>query len=169
MSGSGTTSTIFMCYGSVRGEAQVPGKVKKAPASGGWMQLKSCSFSASMNYGQRISSQVEGGGDVTPILITKLTDASSTGLFREALLGTFDKNVVIAFLRTGVSGTEPQEYLRVELQGCGIVEFGIVGSGEDRAVETFAIRYGRMTVVSWRYDANGQSAAQGMAMIENIA
>ena len=34
MSGS---STVYMCYGNVRGEAEVPGNVRKAPASGGWM------------------------------------------------------------------------------------------------------------------------------------
>lgn len=167
MSGSATTSTIYLCYGSVRGEAEVPGKVKKAPASGGWMKLASCSLTAAMNYGERISTQVTGGGDVTPVQITKLTDASSTGMFREALLGSFDKNAVITFMRSGTG--DPQEYLRVELQGCGIVEFGIDSAGEERATESFSIRYGRMTVISWRYDASGQASAQGMAMIENVA
>lgn len=164
MSGS---STVYMCYGSVRGEAEVPGRVKKAPASGGWMQLAFCSLSGSISYGQRFSMGVAGGGDVMPVQVGKVTDASSTGMFREALLGSHDKNAVITFLRTGPNG--PQEYMRVELEGCGIVDFAIASGGDERATETFALRYGRMSVLSWGYDARGQAAGQAMAMIENIA
>jgi len=164
---SGSASTVYMCYGSIRGEAEVPGKVKKAPASGGWMKLTGCSLSAAMNYGQRFAMQVEGGGDVTPVQVSKVTDASSTGMFREALLGNADKNAVITFLRTGTDG--PQEFMRVELEGCAIVDFAIASGGDDRAVEKFSIRYGRMSVISWGYDARGQAAGQAMAMIENIA
>ncbi len=169
MSGTESASSVYLCYGSVRGEADVPGKVKKTPASGGWMKLASCSLAASTNYGQRFSMQVQGGGDVTPVQVTKVTDASSTGMFREALLGTFDKNAVVTFLRTTPGGTGPQEYMRIELEGCGIVDFAIDGAGGERATETFGIRYGRMTVISWGYDARGQAAGQAMAMIENVA
>ncbi|HWT08074.1 MAG TPA: type VI secretion system tube protein Hcp [Roseomonas sp.] len=167
MSGSSSASSVYMCYGSVRGEAEVPGKVKKSPASGGWMKLTGCSFSASANYGQRFAMQVEGGGEVTPVQVTKMTDASSTGLFRESLLGSFDKNAVVVFLRTGPDG--PQEFMRIELEGCGIVDFAIDSVGEERASETFSIRYGRMSVISWGYDARGQAAGQALAMIENVA
>lgn len=167
MSGSGSASSVYMCYGSVRGEAEVSAKVKKTPASGGWMQLTGCSLAAAMNYGQRFSMQAEGGGDVTPVQVSKITDASSTGLFREALLGTFDKNAVIVFMRTGTDA--PQEYMRIELEGCGIVDFSIDSSGEDRATEQFGIRYGRLTVISWGFDARGQATGQAMAMIENLA
>ena len=90
-------------------------------------------------------------------------------MFREALLGSFDKNAVVTFLRTTPGGTGPQEYMRVELEGCGIVDFSIEGTGADRATETFGIRYGRMTVISWGFDARGQAAGQAMAMIENVA
>lgn len=168
MSGTGSASSVYMCYGSVRGEAEVADKVRKAPASGGWMTLTGCSLAAATNYGQRFSMQVQGGGDVTPVQVTKVTDASSTGLFRESLLGTFDKNVVITFLRTSPGGG-PQEYMRIELEGCGIVDFSINSDGEDRATEKFAIRYGRMSVVSWGYDTRGQATGQAFAMIENIA
>src|SRR5690606_20269460 len=103
-----TDVTICMCYDGVRGESQLlPGTVRKSPASGGWMDLTSCSFAASSNFGQRSAEQIQGAGDVTDVAITKVTDASSVGLFREALLGEFDKNVVITFLRTGRAG--PQE------------------------------------------------------------
>ena len=67
MSGTGSASSVYMCYGSVRGEAEVPAKVKKAPASGGWMKLTGCSLAAAVNYGQRFSAQMQGGGDVTPV------------------------------------------------------------------------------------------------------
>lgn len=168
MSATTSGSTVYMCYGSIRGEAEVPGKVKKSPASGGWMLLTGCSFAAATNYGHRFAMQVEGGGDVTPVKVTKVTDASSTGLLREALLGAnFDKNVAIVFLRTGEAG--PQEFMRVELEGCGIVDFTVDSGADERATETYLIRYGRMSVISWSYDARGQAAGQAMAMIENVA
>ena len=162
---SGSDSSIYMCYGSVRGESDAPSKLRKAPASGGWMKLTSCSFAGSVNYGQRFAMQVPGGGEVTPVQVTKVTDASSTGLFREALLGTFDKNVVIVFVRTGTQG--PQEYLRLELQGCGLVDFRIDGAGEDRSNESFAIRYGQMSVISAMFDAAGQQNGQAFAVLMN--
>lgn len=167
MSGTTAASTIFMCFGSVRGEAEMPVKASKAPASGGWMKLTRCTFVGSMDYGQRFAGQVEGGGEATPVEVEKVTDASSTGMFREALLGTFDKNVVITFLRTGPDG--PQEYMRLELEGCGIVDFSIDGAGAERAVEKFSIRYGRMSVISWGYDGRGHAAGQAMAMFDNKA
>lgn len=163
---SGSDSSIYMCYGPVRGESSVPAKIRKAPASGGWTELLSCSFAGSVNYGDRYAMQVPGGGDVTPVLVTKITDASSTGLFREALLGSFDKNVVITFLRTGRDG--PQEYLRLELQGCGLVDFQI-DSDHQRATERFAIRYGQMSVISTTFDADGQANGQSFAVLTNQA
>lgn len=165
MSGSSPVSTVYMCYGSVRGEAEVPAKVRKTPASGGWMKLTACSLAAGINYGQRFAMQVEGGGDVTPVQVSKLTDASSTGLLREALLGDATKNAVITFLRTGTHGA--QEYMRIELEGCAIVAFGIDGGAEDRAVESYSINYGKMSVLSWSYSDSGQAMGQALAMIEN--
>ncbi|MEO3473463.1 type VI secretion system tube protein Hcp [Roseomonas sp. CAU 1739] len=160
-------STVHMCYGSIRGEAEVPANVIKAPASGGWMKLTSCSLAAAVNYGQRYSLQLQGGGDVTPILVSKVTDASSTGMFREAILGKADQNAVIIFMRTGPDG--PQEYMRLEIENCGIVDFTVDSSGDDRATEKFGISYGRMSVISWGFDASGQAAGQAMAMIENVS
>ncbi|MBW6400955.1 type VI secretion system tube protein Hcp [Roseomonas sp. HJA6] len=164
---SGSESTIFMCYGSVRGESEVPAKVRKAPASGGWMKLLTCSFAGSVNYGQRFAQKTDGGGDVTPVTVTKVTDASSTGLFREALLGTFDKNVVITFMRSGPDG--PQEYLRLELQGCGLVDFQMDSGGDKRATERFSIRYGQMSVISSGFDKAGIASTLGFATVVNQA
>ncbi len=164
---SGSASSVYMSYGSIRGEAEVPGQVDRKPAAGGWMYLTSCSLSAAANYGQRYGAQAQGGGEVTPVLISKITDASSTGMFREAILGNTNQNAVITFLRTGADG--PKEYMRVELQNCGIVDFAIDSGGDERGTETFAITYGRMTFISWAYDAGGSPTGRAMATIENAA
>jgi type VI protein secretion system component Hcp len=131
------------------------------------MKLTGCSFAGTSNYGTRFSQQVEGAGDTTPIQITKLTDASSTGLFRDALVGSFNSNAVITFLRTGTH--EPREYMRVELFSCGIVDFSIDSGGDDRSVERFGIRYGAMNVISWGYDAQGTPAGRASANIKSMA
>lgn len=165
---SGSASSMYMCYGSIRGEAEVPGQVTTAPASGGWMKLSTCSLAASVNFGQRFGLQQQGGGDVTPVQVTKVSDASSTGLFREALLGKADRHVVITYMRT-TPGGGPQEYMRFELEDCGIVEFSVESGGEERATENFAISYGRMSVISWGYDTKGQPTGRAMASIQNVA
>lgn len=152
---SGSASAIYMCFGSVAGEAQAPANSRKAPASGGWMQLSSCSFAGSMNYGGRAAEAVANQSDTTPVTVTKLTDASSPGLLRQAILGAFDNQAVIVFLRTGPRGDQV-EFLRLELQDCGITGFSIEGTLADRAAESFTIRYAAMEVKSYTFDAAGQ-------------
>lgn len=152
---SGSASAIYMCFGSVAGEAQAPANSRKAPASGGWMELLSCNFAGSLNYGSRAADTVENQSDASPVTISKVTDASSPGLLRQAILGAFDNQAVIVFLRTGPAGDQV-EFLRLELQDCGITSFGIEGGGTERAVESFTIRYAAMEVKSYTFDAAGQ-------------
>ncbi|WP_198377490.1 type VI secretion system tube protein Hcp [Neoroseomonas rubea] len=156
--------SIFMCYGDVRGDAQTPGRISKAPASGGWMSLLSVEFAAHVNYGQRTATHKEGG-DAAPIRITKQTDSSSTGLLRNALLGEHDKGVAIIFLRTG-DGEAPQEYMRLELVNAGITDFSIDGGADDRSTESYAISFAELSVITWVHDGSARGA-QAVAIIQN--
>lgn len=155
MSGSGSTSTVFMCFGSVAGEAKELAQISKAPASGGWMALESCQWSGSMNYGARSSERTSDTADASPVVVTKLTDGSSTGLLRQAILGDFSNQAVIVFLRTGTGG-RGDEYLRLELQDCGIVSFDVTGAGDQRNVESFTIQYAAMEVRSFTFEGATQ-------------
>lgn len=163
---SASAGTIYMCYGSIRGEAEVPPGVSRLPASGGWMKLTSCSLTAAINYATQSSVQLQSSADAPPALVTKLSDASSTGLFRESLLGTSSQPVVIIFVRTGTDG--PQEYMRFELEECGIMDFAVESGADERATEKFAITFNRLTVISWDYNSRGEAMGQAMATIQHV-
>jgi type VI protein secretion system component Hcp len=158
-------TSIFMCFADVRGEAQTPGRISKAPASGGWMRLLSVEFAGQINYGQRTGTHATGSTDAAPLRIAKETDGSSTGMLRNALLGTHDKGVAIIFLRTG-DGAAPQEYMRVELENAGIRDYELSGGADDRSIETYSIAYGTMTLITWAFDGTTRGA-QAVAIIEN--
>ncbi|MBP0466765.1 type VI secretion system tube protein Hcp [Roseomonas sp. PWR1] len=160
---SGQTS-IYMCFGDVRGDVQVPGQISKAPASGGWMTLLSVEFAAHVNYGQRTAAFKEGS-DATPLRVTKETDSSSTGMLRNALLGAHDKGVAIVFLRTS-DGEAPQEYMRLELVNAGITDFSIEGGADERSTESYAITFAEITVITWIHDGSARGS-QAVAIIQN--
>lgn len=164
---SGSASSIFMCYGSLRGEAEVPPDVTTEPASGGWMKLTSCTVAAAIEYGVQFTSLTTGAANATPIQITKLTDASSTGLFREAILGAAPQKLAITFLRSGPAG--PQEYMRIQAEECGIMDFSIESGGDERATEKFAIIFGRLSILSWEFDLDGVATSQAMVTIEHVS
>jgi type VI protein secretion system component Hcp len=147
--------SVFMCFGSLPGDAQAPGQISKSPASGGWIRLLSCQWSGSINYGARSADGVSDAADASPVVITKVTDSSSTGLLRQAILGDFRNSAVIVFIRTG-SGGKPDEYLRLELENCGIVDFGIANHDGERSTETYTIQYGAMDVRSFAFEGASQ-------------
>lgn len=163
-SGPGSES-IYMCFGSVPGEARTTLQISNAPASGGWIKLSSCGFSGRVGHPQMTEAQSGFEGEVPPVRVTKVTDASSVGLLREALMGRFDTPVVIVFVRTGNSG--PQEYIRLELEGCGIVEFGMEGA-EERQTESYSIRCEQMTITTWRFSGTTRGA-QSVTRLSNEA
>jgi type VI protein secretion system component Hcp len=164
---SGSESAVFMCFGSVPGEAEAPANSRKAPASGGWMELSACSFGGSINFGMRSAATRETEADATPVKITKRTDASSPGLLRQAIFGAFDNPAVIVFLRTGPN-KQQEEFLRLELTDCGIVGLSLESVAGDRNTEMYEIRYGMMQVKSFTWDASG-NRNQMACMVKNQA
>lgn len=164
---SGSASAVYMCFGSVPGEAEAPANSRKAPASGGWMELSACSFGGSINYGMHAGAARDSETDATPVKVTKLTDASSPGLLRQAIFGSFDNPAVIVFLRTGPDKKQ-EEFLRLELTDCGIVGLSLESVGGERNTEMYEIRYGMMQVKSFTWDASG-NRNQMACMIKNHA
>jgi|GEM_PF-3475673 len=151
----GSASMVFMCFGNLAGEAQTPGPIAKAPASGGWMKLTSCQWSGSMNYGARAAERIVDSADAAPVVVTKVADGSSTGLLRQAILGDFSNQAVIVFLRTGAGG-RADEYFRLELLDCGIVGFDVASTNGERNIETFTIRYAALDVRSFAFEGANQ-------------
>jgi type VI protein secretion system component Hcp len=159
------STSIFMCFGDVRGDATTPGSISKAPASGGWMWLESVDFGASVNFGQRTATHKEGGSEAMPVRITKRTNSSTTGMLRNALLGEHNKGVTIIFLRTGGDEAK-EEFMRLELVDAGITDFSIEGGADERSIETYAISFAEISVITWLHDGSARGA-QAVVTIQN--
>jgi len=160
-----TSEAIYMCFGSVPGEAQSTLHISTSPASGGWIRLTSCSFGGRVSHAQHTSRPTDFEGEARPVRVTKMTDASTVGLLRDALTGRFDQPVVIIFVRTGAA--ETTEYIRLEMRNCGITEFDMAG-GEDRQAESYQIRCETMSVTTWRFDGTTRGA-QSVVTLSNEA
>lgn len=146
---------IYMCFGSVAGEAKTALQIPTSPASGGWIALTSCSYGASVSRPQLTSAQVDFEGEAAPVKVTKQTDAASIGLLRQALMGGFDQPAVIVFVRTNQGAAT--EYMRIEMEQCGITDFAMAG-GEDRQTESYEIRCSRMSITAWRFSGTTRGA-----------
>jgi type VI secretion system secreted protein Hcp len=84
---------------------------------------------------------------VSEITLTKQSDQSSIKLFEEALHGSLDRKVEIAFVRQG-KGNKPVAYITMKLEGCGISGFSM-SSGGDRPTESLTLNFDK---VEYNYD-----------------
>ncbi|MBY0330208.1 MAG: type VI secretion system tube protein Hcp [Acetobacteraceae bacterium] len=84
---------------------------------------------------------------VSEITLTKVSDQTSIKLFEEALHGSLDRKVEIAFIRQG-KGNKPVAYLTMKLEGCGISGFSM-SSGGDRPTESLTLNFDK---VEYNYD-----------------
>ncbi len=155
---------IFMCFegskaGPLKGEAKVPGDIPTSPASGDWIELKSCSFSGQPH--SRLGAKVDTSINV--IRISKPTDGSSVGLLNELFWGSPRSKAAIVFMRTEADA--PVEYMRLELK-----DVGIVGcrwdSGSDRPTETYDLAVDDFTLITWTFEGQVRGA-QSVTQIMN--
>ena len=156
---------IYMCFGNVAGEAKTTLPISTSPASGGWIALTSCSYGGSVSRPQLTAAPSEFEGEAQPVKVTKVTDASTISLLREALMGNFKQPVVIVFVRTGEGSAA--EYLRIEMENCGITDFSMSG-GEDRQSESYEIRCSTMSITTWRFNGTTRGA-QSVVTLSNEA
>jgi type VI protein secretion system component Hcp len=163
--------SIFLSFSGVSGEQELSSKAVQPGPGKNWIQLLSCRFEADVNVqAQAMSggqqSRVDFGGDAPPIEITKRSDAATVALMREALAGADAKPAVIVFVRT--DGEGPTEYLRWDIQACRVVGFDFSGGSDDRAVETYLLRYTQMDLMTFA-GGHGAKGAQSSATLRNGA
>lgn len=80
---------------------------------------------------------------ISEIVVTKSTDGISLKLWQESVMGKLDNKVDIVFVRTGAG--EPVEYLKFELEGCGISGFSM-SSGGDRPSESISLNFDKIVM-----------------------
>lgn len=132
---------IYMNYDGIDGDVSAAGHEK-------WIELLSCQ----MGVNRHITSPSGKGTNreattpaVQEIVVTKLTDAASTNLFRAALFGE-GKLVKIDFCKTDKDKAEP--YLQLELENTLVSNFNCSGSGgggQTQPMESLALNFTKIT------------------------
>jgi type VI protein secretion system component Hcp len=157
--------SIVLSYEGVPGEiASLPG-VGAAPPGDGWIWASHCSFRTEAAYAQSDTARRTMQAEIKVSFATEVNRAT-TGLLRAALAGTFDKSVVIAFLRTTSDGAR-EEYLRLELENCGIAAFKLAG-GAERPKLYFDLHCGAFTIMSWDVDASTRGAPARVTVLNEV-
>jgi type VI secretion system secreted protein Hcp len=128
---------IYMNYDGIDGSVTAAGHEK-------WIELHSCQ----MGVGRHVTNPTGRGENreasapaVSEIVVTKTTDAASTGLFRESLWGE-GKMVKIDFCTTDKDKFEP--YLQLELENTMVSSYS-VSSGGDRPMESLSLNFTKIT------------------------
>lgn len=137
---------IFMKYDGIDGDVTAAGHEK-------WIELNSLQFGAN----RHVTNPTAGSSDreasapsVSEIVVTKVTDAASTNLFRASLFGE-GKSVKIDFCKTDKDAFEP--YLQLELENTLVSNYS-ASSGGDRPMESLSLNYTKIT-----YNNIGMGAA----------
>lgn len=133
---------IYMQYDGIDGDVTTKGHEK-------WIELQSCSLGANRSMTSSSSSAADRESStpsVSEIVVTKVTDAASTNLFRAAVgkgPGSEGKLVKIDFCKTDAGDTEP--YLQLELENTLVSSFS-VSSGGDRPMESLSLNFVKVTL-----------------------
>jgi type VI secretion system secreted protein Hcp len=139
-----------MQYDGIDGDVTSAGHEK-------WIELSSLQWGC----GRGMTSPTGSGSDresstpsVSEVVVTKVTDGSSSNLFRTSLgfgPGAEGKTVKIDFVKTDVEKPEP--YLQIELTNTLISGFSM-SSGGDRPSESLTLNFTKIT-----YNNIGMGAA----------
>lgn len=156
---------IAISYEGVSGEIASLGGVGTSPPGDGWIWVNQCSFRTSADYAQADSARTTMQAEIVVDFVAEVNMAT-IGLLRAGLTGTFDKSVVLAFLRITADGPW-EEYLRLELENCGISAFG-VESSDDRPGIYCILHCGQFTIMSWAIDGSTRGASARVTILNEV-
>ncbi|QBF32468.1 type VI secretion system tube protein Hcp [Thalassococcus sp. S3] len=118
-----------------------------------WMDIESLHWNVSRNMNTQAGSTANREASeptVSELVLTKVTDSSSTKLFAEACTGRLGKNTVIHLVTTGSPGIMYVEY---KLTNTLIAEYSVSTAG-DRPMETIRLNFTKMEVKYIPHDEN---------------
>lgn len=151
---------IYMHYEGIEGDATAEGHDK-------WIVLESAQMGTHRNITNptgRGANREAGAPSVSEIVVTKVQDCSSTGLFKEALWGE-GKKVKIDFCKTDDKKFEV--YLQLELENTMVSSYSASGTGGDshsRPQESLSLNFTKVTYVTTTMDAKNKTAKPQRAM-----
>ena len=128
-----------------------------------WIELSSFQWGVGRGIGSAMSGQASRESSIpsiSEVVVTKLMDVSSPGLWTDAVAGLLDTTVKIAFTTTSAGSTT--EFLTYELTNTGLSGYSL-SSGGDMPNESLSLNF---TKVSWTFigtdpSVGGQPLTQG--------
>lgn len=160
-----TGESIVVSYEGVSGEVASISGIGASPPGEGWFWAHQCHFWTSAAYPQTSAARTTMQAEIKVSFVTEVNKAT-IGLLRAGLTGTFDKGAVIAFVRLTADGAN-EEYIRLELENCGISSFKVVG-GEERPQLQIGLHCGQFTIMSWGVDASTRGAPARVTILNEV-
>jgi type VI secretion system secreted protein Hcp len=118
-----------------------------------WMDIEAIHWNVARNMNTSAGSAANREASeptVSEVILTKVSDSSSTKLFQEACSGRIGKTATIDLVTTGNPGNTYIEYI---LTNTLIANYSIDSNG-DRPVETIRLNFTKMQVKYTPYDQN---------------
>lgn len=111
-------------------------------------KIELMSFNMNVSNPTTIGSGGGGGAGkavMSPVMLTKYTDASSPAIFQACCKGTHYPTAKITLHKAG--GEEAVDYLILEFEKCYISSYNQSGSsgGDDRSIDQIAMDFGKVT------------------------
>ena len=118
-----------------------------------WMDIESLHWNVSRNMNTqagRTTNREASEPTVSEVVLTKVSDSSSTKLYAEACTGKMGKLVTIHMVTTGSPG---ETYIEYKLTNTLVSNYSVDTSG-DRPVETVRLNFTKMEVKYIPHDEN---------------
>ena len=130
---------IYLKFGKVNGAVTTKGYEK-------WMELNSFQW----GVGRAIGTAARGSTtressepSISEIVVTKVMDTASIGLFQDATYGDLSTPVTISFTSTTKDGVT--EFLKYELENTGLSGYS-VSSGGDAPTESLSLNFTKIMI-----------------------
>ena len=94
---------------------------------------------------------------ISEFTFTKLTDNSTTGLFKESVTGSTGKKVVVKFVQTGSDNLT--EFMDYELTDCLVSSYSVQAGEDSDPVETVNLSFSKITVNYHDFDQSNKGAS----------
>jgi type VI secretion system secreted protein Hcp len=121
-------------------------------------------FSAKLNISRGISMVAGNMANrestrpkISEVLLVKLTDNSTTGLFKESVTGNAGKKVEIKFVSTGANKVE--EYMSYILENCLVSEYAFNTGADGQPVERIKLSYSKILINYSDFDVTNKSSS----------
>ncbi|MGJ4856833.1 Hcp family type VI secretion system effector [Labrys sp. KB_33_2] len=126
-----------------------------------WMDIEAIHWNVSRNMNTSAGSAANREASeptISEVILTKVSDSSSTRLFQEACSGRTGKTAVIHLVSTGSPGNT---YIEYTLTNTLLANYSVDSNG-DRPVETIRLNFTKMQV---KYTPYGEDNSNGSPTI----